>query len=147
MCNQERTSMEERISRDDLLMRVAHLMSQRSTCNRLHVGAVIAQEGRIVSTGYAGAPSGVHHCDDSNCTPSDPCNRTVHAEAGAISYAARKGISTEGATLYCTHQPCLKCSQLIINSGIKRVVYDHPYRDNSGLELLLSVGVTVNAKS
>ena len=135
--------MEERITRDTLLMEVAKLMSRRSTCTRLKVGAVISQEGRIVSTGYAGAPSGVSHCDHTNCSPNHPCDRTVHAEAGAITYAARSGIKLLGGTLYCTHQPCLKCSQLIINSGIYRVVYEVPYRDTSGSELLSSVGITV----
>lgn len=132
-----------RITRDEMLMKMAELASLRSTCNRLHVGAVIAQDGRVVSTGYAGAPSGVPHCDDNNCNASTPCNRTVHAEAGAITYAARAGIKLAGSTIYCTHQPCLKCSQLIINSGIARVVWKIPYRDNSGLELLLSVGISI----
>lgn len=135
--------MEERITRDTLLMGVAKLVSKRSTCTRLQVGCVIAMAGRIISTGYVGAPSGVPHCDHTNCGPDNPCQRTVHAEAGAISYAARSGIKLEGATLYCTHQPCLKCSQLIINSGIARVVYDTPYRDRSGSDLLGSVGIPV----
>ena len=124
-------------------MEVAKLMSLRSTCNRLQVGSVIAQDGRIVSSGYAGAPSKVPHCDEHNCNSNSPCDRTVHAEAGAITYAARSGIKLDGSTLYCTHQPCLKYSQLIIYSGIFRVVYETPYRDSSGTELLRSVGIKV----
>jgi len=132
-----------RISRDDMLMEIALIMARRSTCNRLQVGAVVAQAGRIVSTGYAGAPAGLPHCSSETCNVSTPCTRTVHAEAGAISYAARAGISLEGSSLYCTHCPCLDCAKLIINTGIKRVLYDQAYRKTEGLELLQSAGIEV----
>lgn len=132
-----------RITRDEMLMEIAKVVSRRSTCNRAQVGAVIAQDGRIVSTGYAGAPSGLPHCGPETCDTSTPCTRTVHAEAGAISYAARSGIRLEGATLYCTHCPCIDCAKLIINVGIKRVIYDQAYRKTEGLELLRTVGISV----
>lgn len=132
-----------RITRDEMLMEIARIVARRSTCNRTQVGAVVAQDGRIVSTGYAGAPSGLPHCSPETCNTSAPCTRTVHAEAGAISYAARSGIRLEGATLYCTHCPCLDCAKLIINTGIKRIIYDQAYRKTEGLELLRTVGIVV----
>lgn len=132
-----------RITRDEMLMEIARIVARRSTCNRAQVGAVVAQDGRIVSTGYAGAPSGLPHCDPHICNAENPCTRTVHAEAGAISYAARSGIRLEGATLYCTHCPCIDCAKLIINTGIKRVIYDQAYRKTEGLELLRTVGIVV----
>jgi len=132
-----------RITRDEMLMEIARIVARRSTCNRAQVGAGVAQDGRIVSTGYAGAPSGLPHCSPETCNTSAPCTRTVHAEAGAISYAARSGIRLEGATLYCTHCPCLDCAKLIINTGIKRIIYDQAYRKTEGLELLRTVGIVV----
>lgn len=132
-----------RITRDEMLMEIARIVARRSTCNRAQVGAVVAQDGRIVSTGYAGAPSGLPHCSPETCNTSAPCTRTVHAEAGAISYAARSGIRLEGATLYCTHCPCIDCAKLIINTGIKRVIYGQAYRKTEGLELLRTVGIIV----
>ena len=137
--------MNERISRDEMLMRMAVVVSNRGTCTRAYVGAVIAREGRVISTGYVGAPSGLPHCLDvgDEIGPDGGCARTVHAEANAIAFAARSGTSTEGAELYCTHEPCLKCAQLIINSGITRVVYENPYRIHDGLALLESAGIDV----
>ena len=132
-----------RISRDDMLMQIAQVVAKRGTCNRLQVGAVIALDGRIISTGYAGAPAGLPHCSTETCNVDNPCTRTVHAEAGAIAYAARSGIKVQGATLYCTHCPCLTCSQLIINSGIIKVIYLNPYRKTEGLQLLKEAGINV----
>ena len=130
-----------RISRDDLLANIAQLVARRSTCLRLSVGAVLAQEGRIVSTGYNGAPAGLPHCEPETCGPDDVCVRTVHAEANVIAFAAKEGIQTMGATLYTTHSPCMECAKLIINAGIRRVVYWEEYRDPSPLELLERAGV------
>lgn len=135
----------ERISRDEMLMRVATIISGRSTCLRAYVGAVIAVEGRIISTGYVGAPAGLPHCSSvgDEIGPEGGCIRTVHAEANAIAWAARYGTSTEGAQLYSTREPCLRCAQLIINAGISRVVYEHPYRLHDGLELLEVAGIEI----
>lgn len=127
-----------RISRDQMLMEMAITASKRSTCNRKHVGAIIAVEGRPVSVGYAGAPSGMPHCLDIGCLPGPDggCIRTQHAEANAIAWAARKGIPTERAELYTTVSPCLACAKLIINAGVRHVWYLEQYRKTDGLELL-----------
>jgi dCMP deaminase len=131
----------ERISRDKLLMDVALLFKRRSTCLRRQVGAVLAREGRILSTGYGGAPAGVPHCSEETCGPDKPCIRTIHAEANAVAYAARTGVATDSTTLYCTASPCIECAKLIINAGIVRVVYDEEYRDTGPIILLRSVGI------
>ena len=101
-------------------MQVAEVFATRSTCSRAHVGVVIAREGRILTTGYNGAPAGMAHC---NHSPDEVngCQNAVHAEANAIAYAARYGISLEGAELYSTFMPCLACAQLVINAGIQQI--------------------------
>lgn len=136
----------ERPERNETLMRVAAVISQRGTCERAQVGCVIAQEGRPISTGYVGAPSGLPHCTEVGCEigPDSGCIRSVHAEANAIAFAARHGTRTDGATLYSTHAPCRACSKLIINAGITQVFFEQDYRDMSGVELLLRAGVQVN---
>jgi dCMP deaminase len=128
---------------DAMLLRVAQVIATRATCSRLSVGAVLATEGRILSTGYNGAPAGMDHCLHTN---SEPCKTAVHAEANAIAFAAKHGVSTRGSTLYTTHSPCLTCSHLIINAGVVRVVYETVYRDPGPLKLLESVGVLVVSK-
>lgn len=135
----------ERPSRDEMLMRVAAVISLRGTCKRAFVGAVIAIQGRIISTGYVGAPAGLPHCLDvgDEVNAEGGCIRTIHAEANAIAWAARNGTSTENAQLYSTHEPCYRCAQLIINAGINRVVYEKPYRLHDGSELLEVAGVEV----
>lgn len=132
-----------RISRDEQMGLHALVTSMRSTCGRKAVGAIIALDGRIISSGYAGPPSGFSHCDKScmESAATNGCQRTVHAEQNAIAYAARHGISTNGATLYCTLSPCLNCAKQLINSGIIRVVYLEQYRDTSGIDLLKQVGI------
>lgn len=135
-----------RPSLDSVLMHSAHLWAMRSTCNRLNTGAVIANDGRILSTGYNGVPSGLPHCEHDNphsTSENDACTMAVHAEANAIAFAARKGIAIQGATMYATHQPCASCAQIIINSGIYTVWYDEPYRRIEGLNLLTAAGVRV----
>lgn len=124
------------------LMDAAYLMSTRSTCSRLHVGCVIAQNTRIMSSGWNGAPAGMDHCPVPH--PEGPCENACHAELNAIAAAAMDGRSTSGSWLFCTHQPCLKCSQLIINAGVARVTYDQVYRDPSGVELLRKAGIEVS---
>lgn len=122
-----------RLSRDKVNMEMAYVMAKRSTCLRKQVGCVIVKDGRIIVSGYNGVPSGVQHCTE--CSgPS--CDKAVHAEAGAITYSARKGIALEGSTLYVTMSPCKKCADLILNAGIKEVVYDESYRDITGLKYL-----------
>lgn len=129
-----------RISRDELFMNITRLVGLRSTCLRAKVGALIVKEGRIISMGYNGPASGLLHCVD--CSGAG-CTLSLHAESNAVSYAARSGVSIEGATLYCSLSPCPTCAKIIIQSGIKEVVYGEAYRDTSGLELLSSLGILV----
>jgi dCMP deaminase len=122
---------------------IAHatIESMEGTCNRLQVGAVIARDGRVVASGYNGAPSHLPHCGP-ECSPGGPpCNRSVHAEANAIAFAARHGIATEGATMVSTDSPCLVCARLIINCGIKEIFYSREYRDTRPLEELQAAGI------
>jgi len=132
----------DRISRPELYCRMAQLMARRSTCGRKQVGAIITVEGRIVSSGYGGVPSGMPHCGP-HCDLSKPCELTIHAEQNAIVWAARKGISIEGGTLCCTLSPCLSCAKLIINSGITGVYYIEQYRDTSPISLLRSQNIAI----
>jgi dCMP deaminase len=132
--------MLRRLSRDELLLSIAELVAKRSTCQRLSVGAILAREGRILSSGYNGAPSGLSHCNHRS-VEMDPCTRTVHAEANCIAFAAKTGVETNLATMYCTHSPCNDCAKLMINAGIKRLVYHTQYRDISPLNLLIEAGV------
>ena len=119
-------------------MNIAEVVATRSTCLRHHVGAVIVKDKHIISTGYNGACKGLSHCLDIGCirdqekinsgTRHEIC-MAVHAEQNAIIQAALHGISTEGGTLYCTHQPCVLCAKMIINASIIRVVFKEPYPD------------------
>lgn len=129
----------KRITRDKLYIGVASLFSERSTCGRLNVGCVITKDGRIIASGYNGPPKAKIQVENSrcNCDLSQPCQRSIHAEANAIAYSARNGIALEGTTMYSTHSPCLKCSELIIQAGIIRVIYLEQFRDISGLQLLI----------
>ena len=138
---------------DRRFMEMAKLVGTWASCfqkNR-HVGAVIVRDKRILTTGYNGAPSGVK-----SCTERQECLRRklnipsgtqhelcygVHAEQNAIAQAAKMGIRLEGATLYCTHQPCVICCKMIINSGIKRVVYEYAYPDEFSVRLFDEAGV------
>ena len=124
---------EDRIERELMFMKMAELVAQRSTCLRGNVGAIIVRESRVVSMGYNGAPSRAPHCIDVGCDIIDGqedqgCQRCVHAEANALAWAARNGIATEGAEMYSTHAPCLKCAQLIVTCGINKVWYQAHYR-------------------
>lgn len=132
-----------RINRDELLGNIAKLVARRSTCLRLSVGAVLAQDGRIISMGYNGAPAGMDHCEPGTCGPDQVCERTVHAEANCIAFAAKTGIETDGATLYTTHSPCTDCAKLLINSGIEKIIFWEKYRDLEPLNLLREAGVKV----
>lgn len=132
--------MDERPTRAEVLLTVAYTIAARSTCTRLHVGAVAAHDGRILATGYNGAPTGTPHCTH---PPSEVCQRSVHAEANVVAYAARHGVSLHGAEVYATDSPCYTCACLLINAGVCAVVFHRRYRDDSGLRLLADVGVKV----
>lgn len=118
---------------DQQLLGVADLIATRSTCSRLHVGAVLARDTRVISSGYNGAPAGQPHCEHVDDTP---CRTAVHAEANAIQFARARGVSTVGTTLYVTHAPCLDCALWVVQAGVGRVVYADTYRSTSGLNLL-----------
>lgn len=130
-----------RVPRDYILMGTAKLWALRSTCRRLKVGAVLSKKGRIISTGYNGAPSGFSHCTPDVCNEDSSCKRTVHAEMNALLFAAKYGISTEGSEMYTTHAPCIDCAKAMINAGVSRVFYEQEYRNNDGLELLKQAGI------
>lgn len=129
---------------DTYFILIAMMAATRSTCLRRQVGAVITRDRQVVSTGYNGAPSRTAHCLEKGClreilgVPAgerhEMC-RGSHAEGNAIAHAARMGISTDGATLYSTHEPCSLCTKVIVNAGIARVVYMHAYPDKIAVEL------------
>ena len=146
--------------RDRRLMDMARLVGEWGTCSRLRVGVVFSRRGRVISTGYNGAPSGLPHCDhECHCTPETdsygvvwphnacnslaPCETASHAEANGIAFAARHGVELEGADMHVTHMPCLVCARLSINAGIETVVFGAAYRKTEGIELLEAAGVTV----
>lgn len=124
-----------RPSRDEVFKEVTKAFAARSVCLRKQVAAVIAKEGRPISVGYCGPPSGFPHCTKETCKGKN-CDISIHAEMNAIAFAAKNGVSIEGSTLYCTMSPCINCAKVILNSGIVRVVYFEEYRDVEGLELL-----------
>lgn len=132
-----------RITRDQMLMEIAEVVAKRGTCSRLQVGAVISKGGRIITTGYNGAPAGLPHCDHISTTNTSGCKTAEHAERNAIAWAARHGLALDGAELHCTHAPCLDCARSIINAGIIRVFYLHPYRIVDGVDLLGDAGIRV----
>lgn len=125
-----------RPSWDEYFMQIARDVSTRATCNRRLVGAVIVYDRRILTTGYNGAPHGLPHCTEVGCKMQDGhCIRTLHAEANAIIQGALNGVSLRGASLYVTCQPCNSCAKMIINAGIRRLVFDGDYPDEFAMEL------------
>ena len=122
---------------DDYFMDIAFTVAQRSTCNRAHVGAVIVREKRILTTGYNGAPAGISHCDEIGHLMIDGhCLRALHAEQNAIIQAALHGVSIKDSSCYVTHQPCINCAKMLINAGIRKVVYGGNYPDENSLMFL-----------
>ncbi len=135
----------QRISWDEYFMAQSHLLSLRSTCSRLSVGATIVKDKRIVSGGYNGSIKGDEHCIDVGCKVVEGhCVRTIHAEINAILQCSKFGVGTEGATIYVTHFPCLNCTKSIIQAGIKEICYANDYRNNEyARELLEKSGIIV----
>ncbi|KGO92185.1 deoxycytidylate deaminase [Flavobacterium subsaxonicum] len=134
--------MKEKLNKyDRAYLRIAREWGQLSYCQRKKVGAIIVKDRMIISDGYNGTPSGFENC----CEDEDNLTKwyVLHAEANAILKVARSTQSCEGATLYITLSPCKDCSKLIHQSGIKRVVYQTEYKDNSGLDFLRKAGVQV----
>jgi dCMP deaminase len=140
---------------DDRFMELAKTIGHWSSCYQANrkIGAVIVRNKRILTTGYNGAPAGLTSClDKGRCMRRDRAIPSgtqhelcyaIHAEQNAIIQAAKIGVSIEGATLYCTHQPCVICAKMIINAGIARVVYGEGYPDAFAQELLKEASVTI----
>jgi dCMP deaminase len=112
------------------------MFAERSSCPRLSVGVVLVRDGRIISTGYNGAPPGMAHCTEVGCDMGEGCKRAIHAEVNAIAWAARNGVSTYGATMFSTRAPCVACAQVALAAGIVQIHYDVLYRDAGGLQLM-----------
>lgn len=138
-------NIHDRPSWDAYFCAITRAVATRATCSRRAVGAVLVKNKLILATGYNGAPAGLRHCDHSGGGDllNGHCARSTHAEQNAIVQAARHGISIEGATLYCTNNPCLTCTKLLINAGVRRIVYEEPYSDPLAVELLRESGVLV----
>jgi dCMP deaminase len=137
----EEKSNEKRHQFDLRYMRMARIWAENSYCERRKVGALIVKERMIISDGYNGTPCGFENvCEDEN-------NKTkpyvLHAEANAITKVARSSNSSEGATLYVTSSPCIECAKLIIQAGIRRVVYEEEYHTPDGIDLLKRAGVEI----
>lgn len=124
---------------DTRYLRMARIWAENSYCNRRKVGAIIVKDQMIISDGYNGTPAGFENiCEDDNGITKP---YVLHAEANAITKVARSNNSSDGATLYITASPCLECSKLIIQAGIKRVVFNELYRITDGIDLLERAGV------
>ncbi|SHI50959.1 deoxycytidylate deaminase [Propionispora hippei] len=143
-------SERDRPSWDRYFMEMARVAATRSTCLRRQVGAAIVKDKRLLTTGYNGAPQGIRHCSETGCLrqaaniPSGERHelcRGTHAEQNAIVQAAFHGVEIEGATLYCTHQPCSVCTKMIINAGIRRIVFENGYPDQLAVDMLEEAGI------
>jgi len=142
----------KRPSWDQYFIDITHLVATRSTCLRRQVGAILVKDRNILATGYNGVPSGITHCSETGClreqmhVPSGERHelcRGLHAEQNAIIQAARHGVNIDGATLYCTTMPCIICTKMIINAGIKKVVYNEGYSDNLAASMIAEAGIEV----
>ena len=131
-------------------MEITRLVAKRSTCLRRAVGAILVKDRRIIATGYNGVPRGMAHCAEVGCLrvqwgiPSGERHeicRGLHAEQNAIIQAAVHGVSIEGSVLYCTNQPCVICSKMLINAGVRRVIMASGYPDELSLNMLTEAGV------
>jgi len=120
---------------------MAHIWAENSYCNRRKVGAILVKDKMIISDGYNGTPSGFENICEDEEGKTKPY--VLHAEANAITKVAKSTNNSAGATMYVTTSPCIECAKLIIQSGIKRVVYTDDYRSNDGIELLQKAGIEV----
>ena len=138
---------------DHRFMEMAQLVGTWASCIRRSIGAVIVKDKRVLTTGYNGAPAGVKTCVERGECPRQkmgiPSGQrhelcyAVHAEQNAIIQAAKLGVNIDGATLYCTHQPCVLCAKMIVNAGISRVVYGEGYPDEFSMQMFEEAGVLV----
>jgi len=141
-----------RPSWDEYFMSITELVAQRSTCSRRQVGAILVRDKRIITTGYNGAPAGIRHCSEVGClreqmgVPSGQRHelcRGLHAEQNAIIQAALHGVSIDGATLYCTNQPCSICAKMLINSRIETIIYKEGYADSLADDMLSETSIVI----
>ncbi len=135
---------------DQYFIDITHLVATRSTCLRRQVGALLVKDRNILATGYNGSPSGIRHCEETGClrerlqVPSGERHelcRGLHAEQNAIIQAARHGVNIDGSTLYCNTMPCSICTKMLINAGIRRIVYDTGYADDLAREMVTEAGI------
>ncbi len=143
----------KRISLDEYFLKIAMVVAERSTCLRHHVGAVAVKDKHLLSTGYNGAAAGLKDCLELGClrdaknipsgTRIEIC-RAIHAEQNVVIQASLHGVSLEGATVYCTHNPCAWCAKALVNAKIKRFVSFANYADKSFLDLFKEAGVRVD---
>ena len=133
-------------------MDIARLVARRSTCRRRQVGAIVVRDKRILATGYNGAPTGLPHCLDIGCLREElgidsgerhELCRGLHAEQNVIIQAAYHGACIKDATLYCTNLPCSICSKMLINAGIREIIYEEGYADSMAEEMLKAAVVRV----
>ncbi len=133
--------MDKKKELDLRYLRMAHIWSENSYCTRRQVGALVVRDKMIISDGFNGTPSGFENiCEDENNVTKP---YVLHAEANAITKLARSNNNSEGSTMYITDSPCIECAKLIIQAGIKRVIYSREYRFTDGVDLLRRAGVEV----
>ena len=145
--------MGDRLSWHQYFLMITRQVAERSTCTRAKVGATIVRDRSIIATGYNGAPAGLPHCTDVGClvyrsqTPDgeteENCFRTIHAEINAIAQAARNGSAIRDASIYITHSPCFHCLKTLVNTGVKHIFYEKPYKLHTLREILAHTDVTL----
>jgi dCMP deaminase len=145
--------MSTRPTWDQYFLTITRQVAERSTCTRAKVGAVIVRDKNILATGYNGSPAGLPHCTDVGCliytsrTPTgeveENCFRTIHAEINAIAQAAKNGAAIRDADIYITHTPCIHCFKVLVNTGIRRIFYEHEYKRHTLAELLAYTDVSL----
>ena len=144
---------DDRPSWNQYFLTITRQVAERSTCTRAKVGAVIVRDRSILATGYNGSPAGMPHCLDVGCLvyrsqnpngeTEENCFRTIHAEINAIAQAARNGSAIRDATAYFTHSPCFHCLKTLVNTGIRTIFYEKPYKLHSLEEIIRHAEVTI----
>jgi len=151
----DKPEVTSRIGLDEYFLKIASVVGERSTCRRHHMGAVAVRDKHILATGYNGAPAGAEDCLTLGClrdelgipsgTRVEIC-RAIHAEQNVIIQSGLHGVSMEGATVYCTHTPCVLCAKMLVNARIKRFVSFGKYSDDTFKELFRCAGIQVDMK-
>ena len=135
----------KRASWEEYFMNIAKQIASRSTCDRKHVGAIIARDRTILSTGYNGSIRGMPHCDDvGHLMENDHCVATIHAEANAVLQAAKNGVMIEGAEIFITASTCWQCFKMLANAGIKKIYYGEFNRDERIFEVAKKIFIELN---